>query len=159
MLPVRLKPHFSYPMLVSTALGVSIPEARRITRFLLPTPLLFSAPAPRLHAYRIVVGLTTHTTTRLVMINAAATADTRATLPRLAGNLPRMIQNCGGEGNPWSAAIQSTKDEGFWGEKGKEGGIRATSLCPQSSSPLPRLLVVCLPRGWVGGGGGGPRRT
>lgn len=50
-----------------------------------------------MHAYRIVVGSTTHTTTRLVTINAAATADTRATLPRLAGNLPRMIQYYDGQ--------------------------------------------------------------
>ena len=38
------------------------------------------------------LGSTTQTTTRLVTIKARATKVMRKTLPRLAGNFPRMIQ-------------------------------------------------------------------
>ena len=85
-----------------------------------PASTLSSTPVPppsfprgaTVHAYRIAVGSTTHTTTRLVTINAAATADTRATLPRLAGNLPRMIQYYGrGESTPVSGHIATGQQQ------------------------------------------------
>lgn len=44
------------------------------------------------HRFSKTPGSTTQTTTKLVTINAAATAVTKNTLPLLAGNFPRMIQ-------------------------------------------------------------------
>lgn len=77
--------------------GVDGPGALRpIIQLYRPPSLLSFPPVAPWLAYRIAVGSTTQTTTRLATIKAAATAETRAILPRLAGNLPRMIQNYDG---------------------------------------------------------------